>query len=37
MRTEQRRGRAARWLILSLLVIMADQVSKNYIAEHFGG
>lgn len=36
MNTEQRRGGAARWLILSLLVIMADQVSKNYIAEHFG-
>ncbi len=36
MSTEQRPRRAARWLMLSLLVIMADQVSKNYIAEHFG-
>src|SRR5271169_4809355 len=36
MSTEQKRGGAARWLILSALVILADQVSKNYIAEHFG-
>jgi signal peptidase II len=36
MSTEQKRGRAANWLILSALVILADQVSKNYIADHFG-
>ena len=36
MTAEQQRGRAARWLILSALVMLADQVSKSYIAEHFG-
>jgi signal peptidase II len=36
MITEQHRGRGAIWLILSALVIMADQVSKDYIAGHFG-
>jgi signal peptidase II len=32
---EQKRGRPG-WLILSALVVLADQISKNYIAEHFG-
>jgi signal peptidase II len=28
-------ARGARWLLLSLMVIVADQVSKAYIAKHF--
>jgi signal peptidase II len=35
MSTVPQRGKAA-WLVLSALVILADQVSKNYIADHFG-
>jgi len=29
------RGRGAAWLLLSFFVVMADQVSKTYIARHF--
>jgi signal peptidase II len=36
MSTEQVRGRSAVWLLLSALVIIADQLSKHYIAQHFG-
>jgi signal peptidase II len=36
MITEEKRSRAANWLFLSVLVVLADQVSKNYIAQHFG-
>ena len=35
MTTEQNRARAARWLLLSLFVVMLDQVSKAYISGHF--
>jgi signal peptidase II len=31
-----KRSRAASWLLLSVLVILADQASKFYIAQHFG-
>jgi signal peptidase II len=30
------RGRAAAWLLLSALVVLADQVSKSYITSHYG-
>jgi signal peptidase II len=36
MTPEENRGRAAIWLLLSAFVIAADQLSKNYIADHFG-
>ena len=31
----ENRGRAALWLLLSALVVLADQLSKAYIASHF--
>ena len=31
----ENRGRAETWLLLSALVVLADQVSKAYIAGHF--
>jgi signal peptidase II len=30
------RGRAAVWLLLSALVVLADQASKSYITSHYG-
>jgi signal peptidase II len=30
------RGRAAMWLVLSVLVVFADQLSKSYITSHYG-
>ena len=35
MTIEENRGRAASWLLLSALVVLADQVSKAYIAGHY--
>jgi signal peptidase II len=35
MTIEESRGRAASWLVLSATVVLADQVSKTYIARHF--
>lgn len=35
MTTEVSRGRAASWLLLSVFVIVADQLSKAYISTHF--
>jgi signal peptidase II len=35
MTIEQNRGRAASWLLLSVGVVLADQVSKAYIARHY--
>jgi signal peptidase II len=35
MTTEENRGRAASWLLLSALVVLADQLSKTYIVRHF--
>jgi signal peptidase II len=35
MITEEKRGRAATWLLLSACVVLADQVSKAYITQHF--
>jgi signal peptidase II len=31
-----RTGSAARWLFLSIAVVVLDQISKSYIAQHFG-
>src|SRR5271156_3251121 len=35
MITEEKRGRAAAWLLLSACVVLADQLSKAYITRHF--
>jgi len=36
MSTEEKRGRAAIWLLLSACVVLADQVSKSFIVQRFG-
>jgi signal peptidase II len=36
MSVSENRGRAAAWLLLSALVVLADQVSKSYITTHYG-
>jgi len=36
MSTHDIRGSAAIWLALSAVVVLADQLSKSYIAVHFG-
>jgi signal peptidase II len=35
MTIEEKHGRAASWLLLSALVVVADQLSKAYITRHF--
>jgi signal peptidase II len=35
MTIEVNRGRAGMWLVLSAVVVLFDQLSKAYIAEHF--
>ena len=35
MTIEGTRGRAASWLLISAFVVLADQVSKMYIARHY--
>jgi signal peptidase II len=35
MTGEEHRGRSAAWLVLSFFVVLADQVTKDYIARHF--
>lgn len=35
MTNDENRGRAATWLLLSAVVVLADQVSKAYIAHHY--
>jgi signal peptidase II len=35
MTIEVNRGRAASWLLISVFVVLADQVSKAYIARHY--
>jgi signal peptidase II len=35
MISEEKRGRAVTWLLLSACVVLADQVSKAYITRHF--
>src|ERR1700723_4533664 len=36
MITPAQRNRAARWLFFSACIVLADQISKSYIAQHFG-
>jgi signal peptidase II len=36
MMTPENRGRGAKWLLLSVVVILIDQATKSYIAAHFG-
>jgi signal peptidase II len=36
MSDSENRGRAAVWLLLSVLVVLADQLSKSYITSHYG-
>jgi len=36
MTESDNRGRGARWLLLSALIVIADQLSKSYISAHFG-
>ena len=36
MTVSENRGRAAAWLLLSALVVLADQVTKSYITTHSG-
>jgi len=36
MITQAQRSRAARWLFLSACIVLADQISKSYIAQRFG-
>ncbi len=36
MITQAQRGRAAKWLLLSACIVLADQISKSYIAQRFG-
>jgi signal peptidase II len=35
MINEENRGRAASWLVLSAFIVVADQLSKMYIAGHY--
>ena len=35
MTSEEKRGRAVAWLLLSACVVLADQLSKAYITRHF--
>ena len=35
MTNEEKRGRAGMWLLLSVFVVVADQISKAYIAGHY--
>ncbi len=32
----ENRGRAASWLLLSAAIVLADQLTKSYITQHFG-
>jgi signal peptidase II len=36
MTVSENRGRATAWLLLSALVVLADQVTKSYITAHYG-
>jgi signal peptidase II len=36
MTVSENRSRAAAWILVSLLVVLADQVSKSYITAHYG-
>jgi|SRR5271165_528211 len=36
MTVERKRGRSAAWLWLSACIVLADQLTKAYITQHFG-
>ena len=36
MTVSENRGRTAAWLLVSVLVVLADQASKSYITTHYG-
>jgi signal peptidase II len=36
MTVSENRGRAAAWLLLSALIVLADQASKSWITAHYG-
>ncbi len=36
MSVVEKRGRAAAWLLLSAAIVLADQLTKSYITQHFG-
>ena len=36
MTVSENRGRATAWLLLSALVVLADQITKSYITTHYG-
>jgi signal peptidase II len=36
MTVSENRGRAAAWLLLSALVVLADQATKSFITTHYG-
>jgi len=36
MTVSENRGRTAAWLLVSVLVVLADQASKSYIMTHYG-
>src|SRR5271156_6710800 len=36
MTDQENQGRAAKWLILSALVVLVDQLSKSWITSHYG-
>ena len=36
MSVSENRGRATAWLLLSALVVLADQITKSYITTHYG-
>jgi signal peptidase II len=36
MTVSENRGRAAVWLLLSALIVLADQLTKSYITSHYG-
>jgi signal peptidase II len=36
MTDQENRGKAAKWLLLSAVVVMLDQLTKGYISRHYG-
>ena len=36
MTDQENRGRAAKWLLLSAMVVLVDQLTKAYISRHYG-
>ncbi len=36
MTEQENRSRAAKWLLLSAIVVLVDQITKGYISRHYG-